>query len=289
MNPYLRRAEISESSTREKRSFSAVIELIRPSVCGLSALGIAIGGIVSGAIGLTLQFALAIAAAFIVCASGDVINDWFDWRADKVNAPKKPIPSGRVSRKVAFCFYALLSIVGLAAGFAVSLPFFAIAVFNWAVSSAYSWKLKPIPFVKNISVAWLGASTFLAAGLIYGTAPIIGIVLLFVIAFLATLSREILKDIEDVKGDKSAGLKTLPIIFGVKLPKMSAYVLLLADCALLLAPFYLKIFSLYYFIGAVPAVLLCIYSFRQNAHGARVSIKIAMYLAFLGFILGSVL
>ncbi|MEM7813693.1 MAG: geranylgeranylglycerol-phosphate geranylgeranyltransferase [Candidatus Aenigmatarchaeota archaeon] len=265
------------------------LELIRPTVCGLSAFGIIIGGIVAGTAALSVTFALAVVAAFVICAAGNVINDWFDWQADKINAPKKPIPSGHVSRRSALRYYAVLSAIGIATACLVSSPFFAIALLNWLVASAYSCKLKPMPLIKNISVSWLGASTFLAAGLITGFALPIGILLLFAVSFLVTLAREIIKDVEDVKGDEAVGLKTLPMLFGIRMSKIFAYLLLLIGCALLLAPFCLDIFSVYYFIGAVPAVLLCIRSLKSDAHGARVKIKVAMYLAFLAFLLGSLM
>jgi geranylgeranylglycerol-phosphate geranylgeranyltransferase len=263
------------------------IEIIRPTVCGLAVLGIMIGALVAGTLAAFPAILLAIIAAFLICASGDVINDYVDIEIDKINKPERPLPSGRISKKAALYYFWILGIVGIIASWFVSLPFFGLALFNFVVSSGYTWKLKPIPGLKNVAVAWLGASSFLAGGLIAGISIPLLLLLLVAISFVVTLGREIIMDIGDMEGDRKAGIRTLPIRFGIKGPKIFAYLLIFLGCILLLAPFALGPFKPAYWIGAVPAVLLCIYSAKLQPRKSRKAIKAAMYLVFLAFILGS--
>lgn len=262
-------------------------ELIRPNVCILTVLGLAVGAIVAGVAILTETLALAAAAAFLICGAGDAINDYFDREIDKVNAPKRPIPSGRMSPKRAFAYFWILSIIGLALAYFVGTYYLAIAAFNWLVATAYPWKAKKIPIIKNIFVAYLAASAFLAAGFITGFAVPLPLLFLVAIAFVVTLGREIVKDLEDIKGDTQAGVKTLPTLIGEKPAKAAAYVLVALSCIALLLPLYLHLFSFYYLAGAIPAILVCSYSATRKPHTAQKALKLAMYLAMIGFLIGA--
>lgn len=265
------------------------LELLRPSVCLMTVLALIIGGVVAGTFAFSLIFLVALVSAFLICGSGDAVNDYIDHAIDKVSMPHRPIPSGRVKRKNAFKLFTVTGVVGLILAFLVSLPFFGIALFNFIVSTAYAYRLKKIIFIKNIAVSWLAASSFLAAGLMTNILSVNNALLLLVlISFLAAMSREILKDIRDVAGDKSAMIKTLPVAIGEKKTKIFAFVLLYASCILLLAPFYYSLFSLYYWIGAVPAILICIYAVKMPIRKSEKLVKVATYFVFLGFILGAI-
>ncbi|MBI5347027.1 MAG: geranylgeranylglycerol-phosphate geranylgeranyltransferase [Candidatus Aenigmarchaeota archaeon] len=265
-------------------------KLLRPTVCLLSAFGLLVGAIVAQA--LVPVLALGLIAAFIICGAGNAINDYFDYEIDKINQPKRPIPSGRVSRKAALIYFAVLSIAGAALAFFVSLPFFVIAVFNIFVLFIYSWKLKPVALIGNAAVAYLAASSFLAAGLIisnfnslWGSA----IFMLAVVSFLGTIAREIIKDVEDIKGDEKLGMRTLPIVVGEKIAKAVAYAILVIACASLIWPY--QMLSTYYLIGAIPGILACLYAIakHKNPRKSQKMVKVAMYFVMLGFLLGSLL
>ena len=114
--------------------------------------------------------------------------------------------------------------------------------------------------------------------------------LLASIGFLGTLSREIFKDIEDVKGDKEEKARTLPIVIGNKGAMIVASIVLMLGIASLLVPLYAGLFSAYYYVGIVPAIIICLLAVaKKTPHKSQKLIKIAMYFIFLGFILGTVL
>lgn len=257
-------------------------------MCALTVLGIIIGALVVGILGFYAELVYAVFAGLLLCAGGNVINDFFDAEIDRVNRPERPIPSGHITPNSALYYYLVLSVIGLALALLVSLPFFALALFNFAVFTFYPWFLKRIPFVKNLAVAWLGAVSFLAAGFIVNVSINTALQVLVATSFVVVVAREILKDIEDVKGDTLVGLKTLPAVVGKERAHILAFVFLYIGCAMLAIPLYYGVFGLAYIIGAVPAVLLCIYAAKLQSGKAQRVIKVAMYLVFLGFILGAV-
>ncbi|MBI4154063.1 hypothetical protein HY501_01900, partial [Candidatus Woesearchaeota archaeon] len=79
-----------------------------------------------------------------------------------------------------------------------------------------------------------------------------------------------------------------PQIIGEKKSRYLALLLLYIGCILLVVPLYLSIFRIAYAVGAIPAIALCIYVAKLPAPKAQGMIKVAMYLVFLGFFLGSV-
>ncbi len=268
------------------------LSILRPNVCLLTVLGLVVGALVAGTASLTIIFAAALIAAFLISGAGDVINDYFDRNADKINKPHRPIPSGKISPSAAKKYFSVLTVAGLALASFVSNAFLAIALVNWLVASAYPWKAKKIPVVKNLFVAYLAASSFLAAGFIATAGAIvlpITLLALIGISFVVTFGREIIKDVEDMAGDTKAGVKTLPSIIGEKPARVVAYVFIIIGCGLLYLPFDLGIFGAAYLVGAIPAVVLCLTSMVKPAAISQKMLKAAMYLAIIGFILGVVI
>ena len=114
-------------------------------------------------------------------------------------------------------------------------------------------------------------------------------------AFVMTTARELVKDIEDMEGDKAEGAKTLPILYGERITAILAFVLIIIDCALCPLLYFNQIFGFYYLIVIAIAVILFIYSAimiirnQERATAAKVSkyLKIGMLIAFVAFIFGS--
>src|SRR3989338_664689 len=288
------KAFLMNAKTKNARSASAYVELLRLNNGVLAVLGIIIGAIVAGAFlpSATMQIALAIIAAFLINGAGNVINDCFDYRIDKVTRPNRPIPSGRIKRSSAAVYFAVLIAASLVLAYFVSRDFLYLAVINSLVSLVYSWKLKGMPLVGNAAVSWLAGSTFAGGALVlhsFAALPA-AVFLLASIGFLGTLSREIFKDIEDVKGDKEEKARTLPIVIGNKGAMIVASIVLMLGIASLLVPLYAGLFSAYYYVGIVPAIIICLLAVaKKTPHKSQKLIKIAMYFIFLGFILGTVL
>jgi geranylgeranylglycerol-phosphate geranylgeranyltransferase len=268
------------------------LELMRPNNGILAILGIIVGSIVAEIAFIPVPIILAIIVAFLINGAGNVINDYFDMEIDKINRPKRPIPSGRVKRNAARNFFAILTIVSLILSVFISINFLIMALINSAVSFVYSWKLKKTALIGNLAVSWLAGSTFLAAGLITFSFDALPsqVIILACIAILGTLSREIFKDAEDVAGDKKLGAKTLPIALGIVKSELIASFVAFVAILSLVVPAAFNMFSIFYLVGLLPAIISNIVAIRymKNPRKAQKLIKISMYFIFLAFLLGTV-
>ncbi len=271
------------------------IRMLRLNICLLSLLGLIVGALIIGVplIPLTSEVVFAILAAFVLTGAGNVINDYFDYETDKVNRPERPLPSGKISRRSALVLFFVLSLVGLAFSFFVSYNFFLFALVNTIIFTLYPSILKKIPLIKNITVSYLATSPFIAPAFIFDGLNIIiqGPILIFaVIAFLGTLSREIFKDIEDFEGDEKVKIKTLPILIGKHPARILADLILIVATIALAYPIYKGMVTIFYLVGVLPALIFIVYAlYSQDITKSQKSIKIAMFLVILGFLLGIIL
>jgi len=152
----------------------------------------------------------------LITAAGNVINDFFDAEIDAINRPDRPIPSGAVSRGAARGFAVMLFLAGILVSFFTNSLCIGIAIFNMLLLIAYAAKLKSTPLIGNIVVAYISASIFLFGGALNGLDGLVRIIPIAAITFFAILSRELLKDAEDVEGDRAGGADTVPIRIGIK-------------------------------------------------------------------------
>jgi len=226
------------AASRARRSvlerLSAVVELTRPLNSAMTALAVivslamATGGSFSP---LTpLELLAVYAAGFAATSVVMIVNDVVDAEIDAVNAPHRPIPSGRITREEALRAAALISLLGAAAAL----------VEGWLTAAAYAFVIsagilynvwgKKTGLPGNIIVAGLTASPFIYAGLLTGgITPLIATVTLMV--FLSVLAREIVKGVADVEGDSRAGVKTLAVTLGPRAAARIAALLYLAAIA----------------------------------------------------------
>lgn len=185
------------------------------------------------------------------------MNDYFDYEIDVINRPRRALPRGAVTRRNAFVFAIIL--FGLALLFIAFTNFLCIAIGYPAIVliSVYSWKLKKMPFIGNVAVAFLTSLTLVYGGAAAGS--IVLVTMLAISAFFANVSREIAKDVEDIKGDESLGSRTLPILWGVKRAAViSAGFLVLAVAATFL-PYFSGIFGWLYLVLVVPVDVVMLY------------------------------
>jgi geranylgeranylglycerol-phosphate geranylgeranyltransferase len=156
-------------------------------------------------------FATLVVAFYTVGAN--TLNDYLDYKIDKINRPDRPITSGRILRKHALIVSILAFIVGTIIALQLNTNSQLVSIgISLPLIIAYNIKLKKLPLIGNVVVAIVLALSFIYAGLAFSNlSPLI---LPAVLAFGLTLIRELVKDMADIIGDKSVGLKTFPIIFG---------------------------------------------------------------------------
>lgn len=174
---------------------------------------------------MDLKFFLLSLSTVMIAAAGYIINDYYDIKIDFINKPERVVIGKSITRRYAILFHTVLSGLGILIGAYVSLWIGAVNIISVFLLWLYSNLLKRLPFVGNLSVAFLTALALILVDLYFNSGnDMIYIYASF--AFFMTLIREIIKDMEDLKGDNSFGCKTLPIIWGIRKTKQMIYFLL---------------------------------------------------------------
>lgn len=275
------------------------IEILRPGNAIMGGIVILLVAIIDKTFNIPIL--LAFLAVFFETAAGNVINDYYDYNIDLVNKPERPIPSGRISLKTGRNYGYLLFVLGTLCGLSISLitdnwiPFIIVLLAD-IVLYLYAYKLKSTPLIGNLAVGFMTGFGFVFGGFtLNNESIIITSIFLGFFAFVMTTARELIKDIEDIEGDKSEGAKTLPILVGRKITAILSIILIIIDCALCPLLYFNNIFGFYYLIIIAIAVLLFLYSAflisrnqnKTTAAKASKYLKIGMLIAFIAFIFGS--
>ena len=196
------------------------------------------------------NFILLIIASVCIAAAGNIINDYFDINIDLVNKPQKVIIGKYISRRTAILLHSLLSVVGI--GISFYLDSTSSVAFLGLMNSAcvlllfiYSISLKRKLLLGNILISLLTAWVVLVVSFcelslltvrpINGSVSITRLTFLYAgFAFIISLIREGIKDMEDVEGDRRYGCRTMPIQWGLQATKVFIGVWLVVIIALLL-------------------------------------------------------
>jgi 4-hydroxybenzoate polyprenyltransferase len=157
-------------------------------------------------------------ASACIAAGGYVINDYYDVKIDLINNPNRVVIGRSVPRRVAIMLHAFLSGAGIFIGFFLGWRIFIINVFAVFLLWFYSNTLKRLPFTGNLAVAVLTGLAVASLNALYQSHDAL-VYIYSLFAFFITLIREIIKDMEDLKGDDTFGCKTLPIIWGIRKTK----------------------------------------------------------------------
>lgn len=205
----------------------AYVQLLRPGNGLMAAAGGAAGLVLAGGgVGRTDLLLAATLPPLLVSGFGNVVNDLRDLELDRAAHPTRPLPSGRVRRMEAWMLAGLLLATGLAWTEAGGFPAFAAAGLNALLLGLYEARLKARGLSGNVLVALLVGSTFLYGGVVAtGRLPTDAMLLLLAgMAALTNLARELLKDVEDLDGDRGRR-RTFPLRFGPGPARLLALVL----------------------------------------------------------------
>ncbi|MDD4137902.1 MAG: geranylgeranylglycerol-phosphate geranylgeranyltransferase [Methanoregula sp.] len=275
-------------------SAAGFLNITRPANAVMAGVAAIVAYLIATGTLVTATLLLFVVVALIT-AAGNVINDYFDAGIDAVNRADRPIPSGQVSCNAALWYAILLFAAGIAASLFTNPICAEIAIFNSFLLALYAARLKSMPVVGNIAVAYLSGSMFLFGGAFAGVDGLFHLTPLAMMTFLAMMARELLKDAEDVEGDKAGGASTLPIRVGVKKTAYCAFVFVLLSAVASTVPFLLWGWGIPYLamIGIVDLVLI-IAAFRAlhcespaciRESGASSVLKYSMFASLLVFII----
>ncbi|MBS1975754.1 MAG: geranylgeranylglycerol-phosphate geranylgeranyltransferase [Bacteroidetes bacterium] len=205
-------------------------------------------------------------STILIAAAGYIINDYYDVKIDLINKPERVVIGKEMSRRLALMSHVILSAVGIMLGTYLSWKIGVIQVAAVFALWLYSNALKRLPFVGNFVVALLTGATVLMVSVLYP--PLTALVCVYALfAFFMTLVREIIKDVEDLKGDDTFGCRTLPILWGVRPTKQFTYALLLLFAiSVVLLHKLITPLPMGFFIGFlfVPMLILVIWLIRAD-------------------------
>lgn len=172
-------------------------------------------------------FAVVLATVGAV-ASGYIINNFYDQEKDLINRPQKFVLERMVSQQTKLKLYFVLNFLVLLSASAISFRavlFFVAYIFAiWF----YSHKIKKMPLIGNLTSALLSISPFFAIFLYFKNFNQLIYVFGFYL-FLILATRELIKDLESIKGDLALDYKTVPVVYGECLTKRMISILVLIN------------------------------------------------------------
>jgi 4-hydroxybenzoate polyprenyltransferase len=221
-----------------------------------------------GALAVLLDFNLFIIvlASSLTIASGYIINSFYDSQKDLINRPNKSMLDRLVSQKTKLTVYFLLNFITAFIAFFVSLRsvlFFSVYIFLiWF----YSHKIKKYAIIGNLMSALLAVLPFFAILLYYKNFYEV-IFYHATFLFILLLIREMIKDLENLKGDFANDYKTIPIIYGENVSKktISALaVLTIIPVYVLIEIFDVGYMDIYFYICLITLIFFITYLWKST-------------------------
>lgn len=267
------------------------LEILRPGNAVMAVIAIFLMAIISGK--FTFEVLMAAVVVFLVTGAGNSINDYFDHKIDAINKPQRPIPSGRISLKGALVYSISLFAVGIIIAFAINLLLGIIALSSSLLMIYYARDLKTKCLIGNLSISFLTGLCFVFGGI--AVEQIAVSIYLGFYAFLMTMAREIVKDMEDQEGDKEEGATTLPIVYGNRTSSLLAALFMIIASVTSPILYFMGVFSVFYLPVLFLAIVIFLYSAMsilkdqsmENSGKISKRIKLGMAITFVAFAVGS--
>jgi len=267
------------------------LEILRPGNAVMAVIAIFLMAVISGQ--FTLEALMAAVVVFMVTGAGNSINDYFDHKIDAINKPERPIPSGRIALKTALIYSLALFSIGTIIAFLINWLLGIIALLSSLLMIYYARDLKTKCLIGNLSISFLTGLCFVFGGIAVG--QILVSIYLGFYAFLMTMAREIVKDMEDLEGDKKEGATTLPIVYGKKVSAIIAASFMLIASLTSPVLYFIGIFNIFYLAILLIAIIVFVVGAvsilrdhsRENTRKISKRIKMGMAIVFLAFAIGS--
>lgn len=274
----------------------SLVFMTRPGNVFIATASVWLGAWVSGAkLSWNGIFLDGIILGFLA-AAGNVHNDIVDLPIDRVNRPNRPLPARKVELWAAW-----FTLIGLLSVSSVLLIFRSPSQWIFAgviigLLYLYNIRLKGMPLIGNLVVSALCASALWMPALDREAWTDIStpdrLIPLVFFSFLFTFARELIKDIEDIEGDRTVDHRTFPLLFGVTLSKLLSLVIIAIAAFFIFWPWlggtYPGSFVVASLFLVYPFLILSAWHMRnsaQNWHSAQKQLKYAM----IGGITASVL
>lgn len=262
-------------------------------------------------------FITLVIASVLIAAAGYIINDYFDINIDRVNKPAKMVVEKVIKRRWAIILHIVITLAGLALSLHVSLKTTLVifianigcALLLWVYSTTFKKKLLSGNIIISALTAWVIIVLYFAVNTVYlnpfsqprdiiaAMNQVFKFAALYAgFAFIISLVREVVKDIEDMEGDARYGCKTMPIVWGVPAAKVfvGVWMVVLAGAISIIIVYMLQkgwwfcaAYCLLFLIIPLVMVLRQFYKAQNSTDYHRIStnIKMIMFTGILSMLL----
>src|SRR4030042_2330199 len=276
--------------------FKGSFTLIRPINCFMIGFAVIAGQYI--ALGMLPNFNNAVlgffSAAFLM-ASTMSMNDYYDLEIDKINCPKRPIPSGIITPKEAILISIISGLIGIITAALINMHSLAVASFALILMLYYNTRGKKTGLFGNILVSICIGLPFIFGGAAVGRVTYL-LLLFSLMAFISNLGREVTKGIMDLEGDRLKKIKTIAVMHGPRQASIVATMLYIIAVGVSFVPPILGMVSRAY----IPFVLVSDIGFvsssvsltrkydMEYAEQTKRRVLIWMFFGLLAFIAGSI-
>jgi geranylgeranylglycerol-phosphate geranylgeranyltransferase len=276
------------------KKIKAYIQLSRPVNVLITIVSIPVAcWIADRTVHNVVSFILAAATGAMVTAGANALNDAFDIEIDRINRPDRPLPLGVLSRRNAQDLWFRVSLLAICINVFINVPALIIVLLAIILLYYYSARLKRTILAGNIVVGFLTGMAFIYGGAVVGHVERALIPALF--AFLINVAREVVKDVEDIEGDRAGHAGTLPIEYGIKPALLVATgLILLLICVTIAVILYSVYQTAFTYIVIISDLLMSISVFMlwqkfSPVQMRRISnlLKISMVVGLAAIIAGS--
>ncbi len=272
----------------------AVLKISRPGNFTITFIAVVIAALISTDNPEFTTILLGALSISFACSAGNIINDIYDLEIDRINRPNRVLPSGMLSVDTAKILYGLFLTISIGLSGCNGLKSVLFVIIVNATLYFYSVRLKHIPLLGNFIVSLLTFSALIYGAMIAGN--VYAGIIPGVFAFFTNFIREIIKDIEDVKGDEANNINTFPNLYGINKSIILIHIITINLILLTTVPFLLKIYKIEYFILVMPVVNgLFVYMLRSiredktpgNLHKLSGLVKLNMIIGIIAIYLGN--
>lgn len=239
----------------------AYIKITRPLNVLITFLVVVVAVLISQSKQLELYtILLASLTASLAAAAGNVVNDIFDIETDKFSHADRVLVLGMLSKKESWYLYISLNLISVLIAASLFTILLIIVLLTLLILFIYSYSLKKLPLIGNLTIAFLTGLAFIYGGFAADNPG--AAIIPAVFAFLINLIREVVKDMQDIEGDLKIGFLTFAIKYGFQKSKILILVITFSLILFTLYPFITQHYKIEYFMVVMvfvnPLLILCL-------------------------------
>ncbi|MCI0330317.1 MAG: geranylgeranylglycerol-phosphate geranylgeranyltransferase [candidate division Zixibacteria bacterium] len=198
-------------------------------------------------------------SAFLIATGAYALNDFFDWKIDKINKPTRPLPAGELSGPAAAFFGFLCLLTGVVISYFINSKSFFAAFISGLLAAQYAMIFKRVMIIGHVVTAFLSAFGFLFGAWASGYSGIRLPLYAFLFGFLFHLGREFMKAAEDREADLQQGAKTFAVLTSAKLSARVAAAILALLAVVAWLPFFTGGFNWLYLFLVILGIDLVLF------------------------------